>query len=82
MGALHQVNATYYGYDRRAPGILGDAWGYALGAGAKILFPSIGPGDYLQAQVNYTVGAARYMFFTPNTNWGKVRNERELRRPV
>ena len=32
----------------------------------------IGQGDYLQAQVNYTEGALRYIFQTPNSNWGKV----------
>ena len=27
-------------------------------------------GDYFQTQVNYTVGALRYIFQTPNSNWG------------
>ena len=30
----------------------------------------IGQGDYFQMQVNYTQGALRYIFQTPNTNWG------------
>jgi hypothetical protein len=30
----------------------------------------IGQGDYFQAQVTYTQGALRYIFQTPNTNWG------------
>jgi len=42
-----------------------DKFGYALGAGIKINFPMIGPGDYLQAQANYTVGASRYAATTP-----------------
>jgi len=73
MGALHQVNANYYGTGAvPAAGHPDDKWGYAAGAGIKLLAPMIAPGDYLQAQVNYTVGASRYEFFTPNTNWGKV----------
>ncbi|MEA2982442.1 MAG: hypothetical protein QOF09_4265, partial [Alphaproteobacteria bacterium] len=40
-------------------------YGYAVGAGIKLNFPMIGPGDYLQAQVNYTVGATRYAALTP-----------------
>ncbi len=31
----------------------------------------IGQGDYFQAQVNYTEGALKYIFQTPNSNWGK-----------
>ena len=37
-----------------------DKIGFAVGAGIKINFPMIGPGDYFQAQVNYTQGAVRY----------------------
>ena len=37
----------------------------------------IGQGDYLQAQVNYTQGALRYVFQTPNSNWGKVQGQDE-----
>ncbi len=32
----------------------------------------IGQGDFFQAQVNYTEGALKYIFQTPNSNWGKV----------
>src|SRR5262245_58830531 len=28
--------------------------------------------DFVQAQINYTHGALRYIFQTPNSNWGKV----------
>ena len=34
--------------------------GWAVGAGAKILTPFIGQGDYFQFQVNYTQGASGY----------------------
>ena len=37
----------------------------------------IGQGDYFQAQVNYTQGALRYVFQTPNSNWGKVQGRDE-----
>ncbi len=49
-----------------------DKLGFAIGGGVKINTPFIGQGDYLQAQVNYTQGALRYIFQTPNTNWGKI----------
>ncbi len=73
MGALHQVNASYYGNGATAlqwPS--SDKLGFAVGAGIKLNAPMIGQGDYLQAQVNYTEGALRYIFQTPNSNWGKV----------
>ena len=76
MGALHEVNATYYGLNAAtgaasaATGGPGDKWGYAVGAGLKLNAPMIGPGDYFQAQVNFAEGASRYVFMTPNSNWG------------
>ena len=54
-----------------------DQWGYAVGAGLRLNFPMIAQGDYFQSQVNYTQGALRYLFFTPNTNWGKVEGNNE-----
>ena len=73
MGALHQVNATYYaGSDAVTSGHPADKLGFAIGAGIKLNAPMIGQGDYLQAQVNYAEGALRYIFQTPNSNWGKV----------
>ncbi len=77
MGAIHNVNASYYSPAPGAgPSILAghpaDATGFAVGGGLKVLFPSIAAGDYFQSQVNYTQGALRYLFMTPNTNWGKV----------
>jgi hypothetical protein len=77
MGALHEVNATYYTGTGTTPvsqgsGHPGDKWGFAVGAGIKLNAPMISQGDYFQAQVNYTQGALRYVFQTPNSNWGKM----------
>ena len=69
MGALHHLNSFYYSSGIFAPGAtLGsgtpgsghpdDKWGFAIGVGIKVNTPMIGHGDYLQAQVNYTQGAA------------------------
>ena len=87
MGALHEANATTYstalggvpavgfaGPGGVGVGHPGDAWGWAAGAGLRLNFPMIGAGDYFQGQVNATVGALRYIFFSPNENWGKVDN--------
>ncbi len=71
MGGIHDVAGTYYGASTSATcnplvnnnacsGGPSFATGYFIGAGAKILFPSIGPGDYFSFQLNYTVGAAGY----------------------
>ena len=77
MGALHQVNGTYYSGTGTTPASQGsghpdDKLGFAIGAGIKLNAPMIGQGDFLQVQVNYTEGALRYIFQTPNTNWGKM----------
>jgi hypothetical protein len=88
MAALHEDNASYYSTAIGAGpvqgvnlsgsatsigvGHPGDKWGWAAGAGLRINTPFIGEGDYFQAQGNYTQGALRYIFFTPNFNWGKV----------
>jgi len=79
MGAIHEVNASYYGTTATgAPSVLNvtghpsDAWGFAAGAGLRINFPMFAKGDYFQSQFNYTQGALRYLFQTPNTNWGKL----------
>jgi hypothetical protein len=77
MGALHEDNASYYSSIASAgPSVLsgahpGDTWGWAVGAGLRLNFPMIAAGDYFQSQVNYTQGALRYLFFTPNSNWSK-----------
>ena len=81
MGALHDVNATYYsplgGAVVPVNGHPADKLGFVVGAGIKLNAPMIGQGDYFQAQVNYTQGALRYVFQTPNTNWGKVQGRDE-----
>ena len=77
MGALHQVNSVYYTALSPAEGHPDDKLGFAVGAGIKLNAPMIGQGDYLQAQVNYTQGALRYVFQTPNSNWGKVQGQDE-----
>jgi hypothetical protein len=66
MGALHQTAATYYGGTAAGAqltgnGHPGDETGWAVGAGIKINAPMIGKGDYLQAEVNYAVGANGYV---------------------
>ena len=84
MGALHEVNATYYTAAAvlrlvgNAAGIPDDKLGWVVGAGFKLNTPwllnwlGVGTGDYFQTQVNYTEGALRYIFQTPNSNWGFV----------
>ena len=77
MAAWHQVNANYYtttgsGAPNRTSGHPDDKSGWVVGAGIKLNAPMIGQGDFFQAQVNYTEGALRYIFQTPNSNWGKI----------
>ena len=60
MGAIHDVAATYYG-SNDLTGHPSDTIGWAIGGGVKLLAPMIGPGDYFQAQVNYTEGARKYV---------------------
>jgi hypothetical protein len=70
MGALHQVNASYYSNAAgglEPSGHPGDEWGFAVGAGIKLNAPMIGRGDYFHAQVNYTEGALRYIFQNAGT---------------
>jgi Porin subfamily len=82
MGAYHDVNATYNSPTTGAApagsaGHPSDVAGWAVGAGLKVNFPSFAPGDYFQSQVNYTQGAVRYLFNTPNTNWGATNGANE-----
>jgi hypothetical protein len=82
MAALHDLNGAYYATSTSAastPGVGGPSndWGWAVGAGLRLNFPMIAQGDYFQSQVNYTQGALRYLFFTPNSNWGKVEGANE-----
>ena len=59
MGALHQVNAGYYGA-LPITGHPSDQWGWAFGGGLKLNAPFISPGDYFVGEVNYSQGAIRY----------------------
>ena len=83
MGALHNDNGTYYSTTATnsasvlSGGAPGQKWGWVAGAGLRLNFPMLGGGDYLQTQVNYTEGALRYIFFTPNTNYGMVNGASE-----
>jgi hypothetical protein len=76
MGALHEVNATYYTatglFAGNAAGHPSDELGFAVGFGFKLNAPFVATGDYLQAQFTYAQGALRYIFQTPNSNWGFV----------
>jgi hypothetical protein len=71
MGALHEVNGLYYSVPIGIAGHPDDELGFAVGAGIKLNAPMIGQGDFLQAQVNYTQGALKYIFQTPTSNWLK-----------
>jgi hypothetical protein len=64
-GVAHQVHV----FDNGAVPVPGglpaiapsqNIWGYAFNAGAKLLVPSFGPGDYIQAQFTYTKNAILY----------------------
>jgi hypothetical protein len=70
MAALHEVNALYYSTSAlENSGHPSDEWGFVLGVGGKFFVPMVGAGDYLQFQVNYTEGALRYLFNTPQSHW-------------
>ena len=71
LAALHRTRASGGGTAS------GDRWGWAAGVGLKVNTPFIAQGDWFQAQVNVTQGALRYLFNTPNTNWGKVDGSQE-----
>jgi hypothetical protein len=85
MGALHDLNPSYYSSTIGSPASLtapgtghaSDDWGFAVGGGLRLNFPSIAQGDYFQSQVNYSQGALRYLFFTPNSDWVKVNGNSE-----
>ena len=62
MGAIHDVSGQYYGPTavNTGQGHPAEKIGFAVGAGAKILAPSIGAGDYFSFQANYSQGATGY----------------------
>jgi len=70
MGAIHDVAATYYGASD-VSGHPSDTIGWAVGAGIKLLAPMIGPGDYLQAQVNFSEGARKYVDYSYNNMYSR-----------
>jgi hypothetical protein len=76
MGAVHTLNSAYYLAGGLGTGFTintshpDEELGFAVGAGVKVNAPMLGQGDYFQMQVNYSQGALRYIFQTPNTNWG------------
>jgi hypothetical protein len=68
MAALHEVNAPYYASTSgviESNGHPSDQWGWAVGAGLHLNIPV--PGDYIEGEVNYAVGASKYPNNTPNT---------------
>ncbi len=59
-GALHDASAGYYGATGAGQlnnGHPSDAWGYAVGAGLKLLFGA----DVFDSQFTYTEGALKYI---------------------
>jgi hypothetical protein len=86
MGAAHKLNASAFGISatgtaNMTSGHPDDEWGWVAGAGLRLnvyqWFPFFAQGDFFQTQVNYTQGALRYLFQTPNTNWGKADSSQE-----
>ena len=76
MGALHDVNATYYStgaaaFIGNAAGHPSDKLGWVVGVGFKINSPFIGIKATTSRRSSTTPqGALRYIFQTPNSNWG------------
>jgi hypothetical protein len=69
MGALHEVNAPYYGATvSETNGHPSDAWGWAVGAGLHVNVPMLGVADYVEGEVNYANGASKYTDNGMNTN--------------
>ena len=72
MAALHEVNPLYYdglAAGAEASGHPSDTWGWVVAAGLRLNFPMIAPGDWFQAEINYTQGATRYLDYNESTNW-------------
>jgi hypothetical protein len=67
MGAIHEVNGTYYSATLEPSGHPSDKYGFALGAGIKLNAPMIGAGDFFQVQVAYAEGAMRYLDQNPGS---------------
>jgi hypothetical protein len=70
MGALHEVNAPYYGPTvSETNGHPSDQWGFAVGAGLHINLPMLGAADYVEGEVNYSEGASKYDSASQTTNF-------------
>jgi hypothetical protein len=78
MGAAHKLNASSYGVSATTGGANmltghpGDEWGWVGGVGLRLNVPWFAQGDFFQTQANYSQGALKYLFQTPNSNWGKA----------
>src|SRR5665647_868110 len=60
MGAVHQVNSSYYTPGTAATGHPSDAYGWAIGAGVTVKLPMLGAADSLSVEGDYTEGALKY----------------------
>jgi Porin subfamily len=76
MGAVHEVNALYYGPTAatvfKTDGHPGNEWGFAVGGAIKLNMPMITQGDFIEGEVNYTEGATRYLYSGENTDMDNV----------
>jgi hypothetical protein len=77
MGAVHQVNPTYYGATA-ALGHPSDTFGWVVGGGMRLNFPMVAQGDFFQGEVNYTQGALRYLNDTNSGNFGASMGNNEV----
>jgi hypothetical protein len=76
MDAIHELNPLYYGATANT-GHPSDRWGFVLGAGLKVNFPTIAQGDYFQGELNYTQGALRYLNISSGNNFDYVNGGQE-----
>jgi hypothetical protein len=74
MGAIHNASGQYYAASQNS-GHPGDVIGFAVGGGIKLNAPMIGPGDYLQAEVNYTQGAVGYLNAGSNARYASYNGD-------
>ncbi len=72
MGALHEVNANYYTATVPGRAVILATSGASRSAVAFGSTSRRSPrATTSKSQVNYTQGALRYLFFTPNSDWAK-----------
>ena len=61
MGAVHQVDSTYYGgVGTAGTGHPSDAYGWAIGAGVTVNLPMLAKGDTISVESDYSEGAIKY----------------------